>query len=445
MTAAKSPQTPSGAEASNQKIEYIINKLNTDWDLKLRVPRLTDSPTSAASINNELERKCLFEIRFLTFRNLIDGVYEQFEAQALEKYKGWVYKPNAAREKLPGSTSQRRLTWEERDELLKCFSTIADVGSSGIKAEERSRSTHSSSRNMAAVPIDDTPIRFPLQSPSRGSKPYSKTTPDQSPTESKRSRDIIVDESPSKRLRRPSVDPLMPPSKPPSTSRHPEADPFILPPNHPSALKQPDKGPFIPPPKPHSALERPNTDLFMPPPNPPSILRRSETDPFIVPPKPPFAPRRPEANPYKTPPTYPSASRIETFESVPTSFSSSQQSSIFDRLPQDTSFTTWSQKTIPDESFEFDTKSYRDKSRSSYGSSLDLSDLVALPNFDNVDGLVTDNSVLEGNETEQELSQKINQIDLATTVNKPNRNTGGNKLRQRLDGIFRKSHIATSD
>ena len=78
---------------ASQKIDRAIDRLNR-WDL--RIPRLHGAEASRAGNDTELTRKCSSRIRALCWKENvnIDGILEDFEERAAQKYSKWICKCN---------------------------------------------------------------------------------------------------------------------------------------------------------------------------------------------------------------------------------------------------------------------------------------------------------------------------------------------------------------
>ena len=168
MTDITTPHTPSKTEEKNREITYYISKLSHEWDLDLRIPQKTDSPKTIAPQLSDTEREVINEVRYLTFKGLIETVFHEFEVIGQDLYNGWVEKPNAQRGKLPECTIRRprRVTPYERQQLMDCFVTISRERSERLKHEERARFTKSPTRRSVAMAVvDDRPIPFKSPAP----------------------------------------------------------------------------------------------------------------------------------------------------------------------------------------------------------------------------------------------------------------------------------------
>jgi len=74
---------------ASQKIDQVINRLNTTWDLQ--IPRLHGLEARKAVNDGELARKCSSRIRLLCWKDVnIDGVVDDFEDRAAQKRSEWV-------------------------------------------------------------------------------------------------------------------------------------------------------------------------------------------------------------------------------------------------------------------------------------------------------------------------------------------------------------------
>jgi len=87
------PRTPGRKEVYNEQIAFILEKLSSDWDIKLSLPGETTPTISTETELGRKQKRCLGVVKFLTFKEKIAPVYLQFEMAASSIYNGWVTKP----------------------------------------------------------------------------------------------------------------------------------------------------------------------------------------------------------------------------------------------------------------------------------------------------------------------------------------------------------------
>lgn len=150
-------------EDVNLKIRTVIASLCHEWDLQLKLPQPSESP-STRLLNQTAAQKCVFRIKILTYRDAIDGVLADFNTQAKIKYSGWVHKPRGERGTVPEKTRHRThpVSDEERLILQKLFSDIADEKFPPVLEQVRSaalsRQRIASPESLRRPAVDDSPI-----------------------------------------------------------------------------------------------------------------------------------------------------------------------------------------------------------------------------------------------------------------------------------------------
>ena len=156
-----------GADEINLKIVWVVQNLNFTWDLDLPIPKKDDSPNNRKETPRE---DCVNLIRFLTFKNEIDGILTDFNHQAEILYSGWVCKPKADRGVVPEKTRQRLhpVTDGERLQLQKYFIHKAAQRRIEIMSEEQKSPL--SARPKIRQRLDDSPITSKLPATKPGSK-----------------------------------------------------------------------------------------------------------------------------------------------------------------------------------------------------------------------------------------------------------------------------------
>lgn len=214
------PDANHTAAKTSKVIDDMIFTLSTEWDLDLTPPD-PSLPRSSAPVISELEDKVIFYIRYLTHKHLITTVYEIFEFEAQTLYNGWVKFPSDLRLRLPQYTPRRprRITPSEREELMECFVRISMKESQGLKEEDRSRGTRglrTSLRGVVPSLIDDSPIPFKVGASlserrkiargAAGTESHTRevTLPNPPTPEMKRAGTFFLDQSPSKKTKRPT-------------------------------------------------------------------------------------------------------------------------------------------------------------------------------------------------------------------------------------------------
>ncbi|KAH8648331.1 RNA dependent RNA polymerase-domain-containing protein [Tricladium varicosporioides] len=149
--------------AKNEEIEVVIRNLNDQWDLRLPVPELGQSPNK---VQKCMEQNCVNMIKVLAFKNEVFDVLSTFKEEAHRLYKGWVSKPRAERGIVPDATRQhpRPITPTERIELLRLLYESLRVPVDGLKDTFTPRSARSLGISLGGLreEINDSPLPFPL-------------------------------------------------------------------------------------------------------------------------------------------------------------------------------------------------------------------------------------------------------------------------------------------
>jgi hypothetical protein len=199
MMSTEVPLTPKKSKEDNinLKINAIVSSLSHEWDLQLELPKPGDSPSKRST--QTLPQKCVFTIKFLTFKGAIDSVLNDFYSQANILYGRWVHKPKGDRGTVPEKSRHKPhpVSDKERIELQTLFYAIASLEVDQIKTQERGtplsqrRILRSEDKHIATkrsgspikLPINDTPIPSKLLSSTR--KPSLKRAADSAHDESK--------------------------------------------------------------------------------------------------------------------------------------------------------------------------------------------------------------------------------------------------------------------
>jgi len=163
------PYTPRKTKEQQARLDDIkirittyIKTLNREWDLKLELPETTDSPSKHFGT---LEGKCVYEIKFLFFKDAIEEPREEFDTQAFRLYAGWIRKP---RGEVPSVTRQhpRPVSAQERVKLLNLLYQIMRKARENCIATTPHRGQLAEGNINVQVdarpPIDDNPVPFPL-------------------------------------------------------------------------------------------------------------------------------------------------------------------------------------------------------------------------------------------------------------------------------------------
>lgn len=100
---AQMQKTPS---KTGEKIDEVINRLNTEWNLQIE--RLHgERVNKEAGEGFELKKRCASRIRALCWKGTIDidTIIEDFEERAKQRYSEWVCKCNSLMRQSPLSRS----------------------------------------------------------------------------------------------------------------------------------------------------------------------------------------------------------------------------------------------------------------------------------------------------------------------------------------------------
>lgn len=83
------PETP---HKTSQRIDQIIDHLNTRWDLQ--IPRIHGLAAVKAGDGSDLGKKCSSRIRALCWKGNVNmkSVIEEFEDKVQHKYSHWICK-----------------------------------------------------------------------------------------------------------------------------------------------------------------------------------------------------------------------------------------------------------------------------------------------------------------------------------------------------------------
>ncbi len=183
MAPRKPALDPPTANESTLAIQNTLEALNFEWDLNLQDPNSPDQDSpkkrEESGLTHTIEYRCVSMIKLICRKTSIKGCRENFQAQAILLYNGWVHKPRAERGVVPEATRHRPhpVTEWERKQLLECLSeTLNDEFQ---RAREISKNTPISKRRQL-LEIDDSAVPWSISrdtnDPKRPRKVYDDSS-----------------------------------------------------------------------------------------------------------------------------------------------------------------------------------------------------------------------------------------------------------------------------
>jgi len=167
------PQSHTNEPLSGPFLVEKIESLNDTWGLHLPIFAPNDSPMKRQQRAHSLEEQCVHRITFLYFTRRLQPCIDDFEREADRLYKGWVYKPQAAKGVIPESTRNKkpRLNDSKKREILECLFAIVDpvfCSTSGLRTTNK----------LQNFGLDDSPIPISLPTSAKRRTPEDKLDED---------------------------------------------------------------------------------------------------------------------------------------------------------------------------------------------------------------------------------------------------------------------------